>query len=135
MSVATTVSPDIIFEHLFAYQQTAAVKAAIDLDLFTAIDEGVTDVPGLAARAGASVRGIRILCDYLTTLSLVSKTDGHYALAPTAAAFLSRKSRMYMGTTAQFLTLPELKHNFDDLTAAVKGLAALRLRAVAPLPP
>ncbi len=41
-------------------------------------------------------------------------------MSPTAAAFLSRKSNAYMGTMAQFLTLPELKRNFDDLTGAVK---------------
>jgi SAM-dependent methyltransferase len=120
MSVATTVSPDIIFEHLFAYQQTAAVKAAIDLDLFTAIDEGAADVPALAARSGASPRGVRILCDYLTTLGLLQKDGGLYRVSPVAAAFLSRRSPAYMGTMAQFLTLPELKHNFDDLTGAVR---------------
>jgi 2-polyprenyl-3-methyl-5-hydroxy-6-metoxy-1,4-benzoquinol methylase len=120
MSTATTVSPDAVFDALFAYQQTAALKAAIDLDVFTAIEEGATDPTALASRTGASARGVRILCDYLTTLSMLSKADGRYSLSPTAAAFLSRRSQMYLGTMAQFLTLPELKHNFDDLTGAVR---------------
>jgi SAM-dependent methyltransferase len=120
MTDAATLSPDSIFDALFAYQQTAALKAAIDLDLFTAIDQGATDADTLASRTGASKRGVRILCDYLTTLNMLSKQDGRYGLSPTAAAFLSKTSKMYMGTTAQFLTLPELKHNFDDLTGAVR---------------
>jgi len=120
MSTTETVSPDAIFNALFAYQQTAAVKAAIDLDVFTAIDDGATDTAALASRTGASPRGVRILCDYLTTLNMLSKDDGRYRLTPNTAAFLSRKSQMYLGTMAQFLTLPEIKHNFDDLTGAVK---------------
>jgi 2-polyprenyl-3-methyl-5-hydroxy-6-metoxy-1,4-benzoquinol methylase len=119
MSIAATASPDAVFGALFAYQQTAALKAAIDLDLFTAIDEGASDPAALAQKSGAAPRGIRILCDYLTTIDMLSKTDGRYQLTPTSAAFLSRKSRTYMGTTAQFLTLPQLKQNFDDLTGAV----------------
>jgi len=120
MSTTATVSPDLIFDTLFAYQQTAALKAAIELDLFTAIDEGATDAAALATRTGASARGVRILCDYLVTVSILSKQDGRYGLSPSAAAFLSRRSQAYMGTMAQFLTLPELKQNFDDLTGAVK---------------
>jgi hypothetical protein len=116
----TAAAPDAIFDALFAYQQTAALKAAIDLNLFTAIDEGASDVASLASRTGASARGVRILCDYLTTLSMLTKTDNQYALTPTTATFLSRRSPAYMGTTAQFLTLPELKQNFDQLTDAVR---------------
>ena len=33
-------SPDIVFDTLFAYQRSAALKSAIDLEVFTAIDEG-----------------------------------------------------------------------------------------------
>jgi ubiquinone/menaquinone biosynthesis C-methylase UbiE len=120
MSITSVVSPDEIFDTLFAYQRTAALKAAIDLDLFTAIDNGAHDVAALAAQTGASERGVRILSDYLVTVDMLAKTDGRYELSPSAAAFLSKKSRMYMGTVAQFLTLPELKRNFDDLTGTVK---------------
>src|SRR3954471_14666506 len=112
MSDAATVSPEVVFDALFAYQQTAALKAAIDLELFTAIDEGNHDVDTLARRVGASARGVRILCDFLTTLDFLTKQGGRYGLSPTAAAFLSRQSPTYMGTTAQFLTLPEFKRNF-----------------------
>jgi SAM-dependent methyltransferase len=119
MSDTVPLSPEGVFDALFAYQQTAALKAALDLDLFTAVDEGNQEAGTLAKRVGASARGVRILCDYLTTLSFLTKQGGRYGLSPTAAAFLSRKSQTYMGTMAQFLTLPELKRNFDDLTGSV----------------
>ncbi len=69
-------SPALVFETLFAYQRTAALRAAIELDLFRAIGEGPGDVPSLARRCSASERGVRILCDFLAIGGLVSKVDG-----------------------------------------------------------
>src|SRR4051812_34250541 len=115
-----TPSPDAILETLFAYQRSMALKSAIDLDFFTAIDEGERTADAVAKRSGASTRGARILCDYLTVAGLLQKSDGTYQLTPASAMFLSRRSPAYLGTTAQFLLLPELKRNFDDLTGAVR---------------
>jgi 2-polyprenyl-3-methyl-5-hydroxy-6-metoxy-1,4-benzoquinol methylase len=120
MSTVAPVSADIVFDKLFAYQQTAALKAAIDLEVFTAIDEGARTPNAIAARTKASERGIRILCDFLTTIDLLEKSDDLYALTPNAAAFLSKRSQMYLGTMANFLVLPELKRNFDNLTETVR---------------
>ena len=120
MSTVAPVSADIVFDKLFAYQQTAALKAAIDLEVFTAIDEGARTPDAIAARTKSSERGIRILCDFLTTVDLIEKSDGLYALTPTSAAFLSKRSQMYLGTMANFLVLPELKQNFDHLTETVR---------------
>ena len=39
------------------------------VDSFTAIDEGAQTTAAIAKRCAASERGIRILCDYLTTLA------------------------------------------------------------------
>jgi hypothetical protein len=38
----------------FGYQNAAVLKAALELDVFTAIGEGATDVPALAARCSAA---------------------------------------------------------------------------------
>jgi SAM-dependent methyltransferase len=113
-------SADIVFDTLFAYQRSAALKSAIDLDVFTALDEGHTTAPAIASRSKASERGIRILCDYLTTIGLLAKSDGTYRLTPESAAFLSTKSPAYLGTTARFLLRPELKQNIEGLTEAVR---------------
>jgi SAM-dependent methyltransferase len=118
---------------LFAYQQTAALKAAIDLGLFTAIDEGARSVAAIAATTGGSERGVRILCDYLTILELLKKSGASYELTPESAMFLSKRSPAYFGTTASFLTLPELKSNFDNLTDTVRrGAVSERSSTVAP---
>src|SRR3954453_2252582 len=120
MTTGTMPSAEIVFDTLFAYQRSGALKAALDLDLFTAIDTGETTSAALAARCGASERGVRILCDFLTTVGLLTKSNSAYALTAEAAAFLSKRSPAYLGTTAGFLLRPELKQNFEVLTDTVR---------------
>src|SRR4051812_29949826 len=120
MSVTAQPTPALIFDTLGAYQRTAALKAAVDLEIFTAIDEGAATAAEIARRCGASERGTRILCDFLTIAGLLSKTDERYGLTPEAAAFLSKKSRMYLGSVCEFLVSPEIVRNFEDLTSTVR---------------
>ena len=119
-AVSATPTPEAIFDMLFAFQRTAALKAAIDVEIFTAIDEGAATAGEIAARCAASERGTRILCDYLTISGLLSKTGQRYALTPVSASFLSKKSPAYLGTTCEFLTLPDVTRNFEDLTGTVR---------------
>jgi predicted nicotinamide N-methyase len=120
MATLTMPSAEIVFDTLFAYQRSAALNTAIDLDVFTTIDGGQTTAAAIATQCRASERGMRMLCDYLSTVGLLSKSDGTYHLTPEAAAFLSKRSPAYLGTTARFLLRPELKKNFEDLTEAVR---------------
>ena len=113
-------NPGRLFQTFNAYQQTAAMKAALELDVFTAIGDRQTTAAQIAQRAGAAERGIRILCDFLTVMGYLTKKDFHYALAPDAAMFLDRRSPAYMGSAARFLDAPEMLKAFDDLTAAVR---------------
>src|SRR6476620_4395214 len=121
MATETMPSAEIVFDTLFAYQRSGALKSALDLELFTAIDNGDRTSAALAARCGASERGIRILCDYLTTIGLLAKADGRYRLPPNTAMFLSQKSPAYLGSIANFLMMPGIKGNFDNLTETVRS--------------
>src|SRR5262245_30280863 len=111
MSTPAMPSADIVFDTLFAYQRSAVLKSAIDLDFFTTIDEGAQSAAEVAKRSGASERGARILCDYLTIIGLLRKSNDTYQLTPESAAFLSKRSPAYLGTTARFLLLPEVRRN------------------------
>ncbi len=119
-AAAAMPNPGRLFQVFNAYQQTAAMRAAIDLDVFTAIADRQTTAWQIAQRAGAAERGIRILCDYLTVMGFLTKTDSKYGLAPDAAMFLDRRSPAYMGSAARFLDAPEMLKAFDDLTSAVR---------------
>jgi len=128
-------TPERIFQTLSAYQQSAALKAAIELDLFTALGEGHADAAALAERSGASERGVRILCDYLTVMQLLGKEGGRYRLTPEAALFLDRRSPAYLGGVTGFLCGPHLTEAFQEhLTESVRrgGTAIPGLGTVAP---
>ncbi|HTH00652.1 MAG TPA: methyltransferase [Vicinamibacterales bacterium] len=120
MTIADMPSADIVFDTLFAYQRSAALKSAIELDLFTQIDTAEKTSSQIASLTGASERGIRILCDYLCTIGLLVKSGMSYRLTPDTAAFLSQRSPAYLGTTVKFLLLPELKQNMEVLTESVR---------------
>jgi precorrin-6B methylase 2 len=113
-------TPEHIFNALNAYQQTAALKSAIELDLFTAIDEGYHKVKEIAERVKASERGVRILCDFLTIRGFLNKEETHYTLSADGALFLSRRSPAYMGTIIGFLGNEWSLANFTRLTDAVR---------------
>ncbi|MFN7975567.1 MAG: methyltransferase [Acidobacteriota bacterium] len=113
-------TPIPIFEALTAYQKSAALGAAIELDLFTAVGEGATDVAALGKRLGASERGVRSLCDYMVVHGFLEKADGRYSVPGATALFLDRRSPAYMGSVATFLNSDTLKASFADVTAAVR---------------
>src|SRR5215468_7472789 len=92
-SLLPQLTPIRFFQTLHAYQQTAALKAAIDLDLFTTIGEGLATVPQIAQRTKAAERGVRVLCDFLAVLGFLDKKDSRYSLSPDSAMFLDKKSQ------------------------------------------
>ncbi|HEV2096052.1 MAG TPA: methyltransferase [Chthoniobacterales bacterium] len=127
-------SPKLFFETLNAYERTAAIKAAIELDFFTAMAAGPVTAAELAGHCGAAERGARILADYLTILGFLTKSGQHYALTPDSAMFLNRKSPAYAGGMTQFLLSPELRRGYDDIAATVRkgGTAQSELGTIAP---
>ena len=120
MSATPPVTPERIFNTINAYQRTEALKAAIDLDVFTAMAEGNTTAFAIAKQCNASERGVRILCDFLTIHGLLSKNGDQYALAPDAALFLSKNSPAYIGGATQFLLTPHLREGFGKFAEAVR---------------
>ncbi len=120
------VTPERIFETLNAYHKTAALKAAIELDVFSAIADGATMHVSIAKRCQSSERGIRILCDYLTINGFLHKNGQEYSLADDSAVFLNRRSPAYMGAAANFLALPEMINLYQDLTAIVRAGTSLK---------
>ncbi|PYQ13529.1 MAG: methyltransferase type 12 [Acidobacteria bacterium] len=113
-------SPVLFWETVNAYQRTAALRAAIELGLFTAIGQGADMADSLAGRCGASARGVRILCDYLTVVGFLAKQDDRYRLTPDSAVFLDQRSPAYLGGMLGFINSPELMSGFANLTEVVR---------------
>jgi SAM-dependent methyltransferase len=114
------VTPDLFFEMLNGHQLTAALKAAIELDLFRAVGDGPGDVASLSRQCSASERGIRILCDFLTIKGLLVKEDGCYRHSPTSAVFLDPRSPASLAPITQFINSPTMLESYDHLTEIVR---------------
>ncbi|MBI2818073.1 MAG: methyltransferase domain-containing protein [Acidobacteria bacterium] len=113
-------NPALIFETLNAFQRSAALRGAIELDIFTVIAQGANTPEAIALRCQASERGVRILCDYLTVIGFLTKQNNRYGLTPDSATFLDRRSPAYMGTMAKFLNAPKMMEQFQDLADVVR---------------
>jgi O-methyltransferase domain/Dimerisation domain len=114
-------TPERFFNAVNAHQQTEAIKAALELEVFTAIAEGNTTAAAIAKRCNTSERGTRILCDFLTIHGFLTKQDSNYALAPDSAVFLNRHSPAYLGSVTNFLLTPRIREAHSRTADAVRG--------------
>ncbi|MFY9554773.1 MAG: class I SAM-dependent methyltransferase [Blastocatellia bacterium] len=113
-------TPTLFFETITAYQRSEAIKAAIELDLFTAVGEGNHTAAQIAARCDASERGTRILCDYLTMMGFLAKDGDSYELTQDSAVFLDRRSPAFIGGAIDFILSDHIIEGFRHLTEAVR---------------
>jgi hypothetical protein len=113
-------TPERFFNAINAYEQTEAIKAAVELEIFTAIAEGNMTTATIAQRCKAAERGVRILCDFLTIHGFLTKEGTQYGLASDAALFLNRASPAYVGGIIEFLLTPRVREAHALLTEAVR---------------
>lgn len=113
-------SPALFFDTIGAFQRTEALRAAIELDLFSLVGAGHRTAGAIAGACQAAPRGIRILADYLTILGFLRKHGDRYELTDDSKAFLDRASPAYLGDAIGFMLSPEMKECFRQLTGAVR---------------
>ena len=127
------VSPDHFVDSLLGYMKTAALKAALGLDLFSAIAQTDGSVEAVAGRVGAEPRGIRILCDFLVVHRFLAKDGQGYRLLPSTAAFLTCSSPAWLGGIVEFLAAPEFMRLWlDDPVSYVRNGGSVGLANTAP---
>jgi precorrin-6B methylase 2 len=119
MAQAPDVSPELFFQTANAFQRSAALKAAIELNLFTVIAEGAT-AKELAEKCKASPRGIRILCDYLVIIGFLKKEDDRYLCTTSTSVFLNRNSPAYLGSAIELLNAPTMMSAYENLANVVR---------------
>jgi 2-polyprenyl-3-methyl-5-hydroxy-6-metoxy-1,4-benzoquinol methylase len=122
---AINADPSTIFATLNRYQQSMALKGAIDLELFTHIAQGATTASEIATRTKASERGVRILCDFLVVLGFLIKNGQSYALTQDSRVFLDKRSPVYIGTIANFLLDERNVASFRNVAEVVRRGAPL----------
>lgn len=123
MATPTTASrptPERIFNALNAYQQTAALRTAIELDVFSVIGTGANTAAAIAAKTGAAEKGVRVLCDFMTIHGFLNKEQGKYALTQESALFLDRKSPACLASMSGFLGTPRAQSVMNLFTESVR---------------
>ena len=113
-------SPELFVNAVMAYRDSAAVKGAVELDVFSALARGVNTAQDLAEHCQADQRGMRILCDYLCVMGLLEKSGSTYSLTQDSAVFLDRNSPAYMGDIVNFLLDPFFIRDIGDVAGAVR---------------
>src|SRR5690606_24974539 len=108
-------------ETLNAFQRTSALKAAVELRVFSAIGQTPSTAAEVAERCQCPERGIRILCDNLTIFGFLTKEGPRYALTPSSSVFLDERSPAYLGGIVRFMLSPSITAAFDDLAATIRS--------------
>ena len=119
-SPAVPPSPVQIFNTIQGYQRIFALKAAVELDLFTAIAKGSRTAAEIAKTCNAAERGVRILSDALVIMGFLTKTGNNYSLTPDTAFFLDSRSPAYFGLGFKFMLHPTQLAHFEHLGEAVR---------------
>jgi 2-polyprenyl-3-methyl-5-hydroxy-6-metoxy-1,4-benzoquinol methylase len=114
-------SPAHFFETMQAYQRSAALKTAIEIELFTAIASGSKTVSQLAQKCRVSERGVRALANFLVVLGFIEKHGEEYTLTTESGIFLDQRSPAYVGSSIQFIASPVVMDGFKDLTLVVRS--------------
>jgi predicted nicotinamide N-methyase len=80
-----------------AYWQSAALMAAVELDVFSAIAHGHDTIPMAAKAAGISERNAERLLTALSAMTLLTRDGERFANAPDVQRFLVKDGKRYAG--------------------------------------
>src|ERR1051326_7163064 len=110
-----------------AYWESAALMAAVELDIFTAIERGHDTVPTLAKAVGMSDRNAERLLTVLAALTLLERDGERFSNAPDVQRFLVKDNDRYAGPWILF-TKPRWTP-FGELAERLKSKVENRLGA------
>jgi len=119
---AAAPTPERILQYAWGFAATHALGSAVELDVFSHVAQGKTSPAALARAVGGEERPVRMLCDALVGLGLLTRTGaaGPLGLAPDAAVFLAKGSPAYLGDFIVFHAGP-LMDGWRSLTETIRS--------------
>ncbi|MFA6235565.1 MAG: methyltransferase, partial [Bacteroidota bacterium] len=106
--------------------QSRIILTAVELGVFTALNDGPQSSAEIAAELGSNPRATDRLLNALTSMGLLRKQDGVFSNTATAALHLVRGEKQYMGNIEHSIHLWDF---WSHLTEAVRfGSVATRTR-------
>src|SRR5580658_2282538 len=92
-----TITPERIMQFAWGYAPTLVIEAAVRHGIFDLLDKGPRTAAQVAAKTGASSRGVKAVLDVLVSIHLLWRKGDRFALVPESAAFLVSGKPSYFG--------------------------------------
>jgi len=117
------MTPEPIFQALLGYRLSAALRAAVELDYFGALEGGPRAAKDVAAARGGTERSARMLLDALAAAApaLLRKSGPRYRLTPLSRKYLLKGSRAYLGDLMPLYGHRTMWDAFYELPEAVRA--------------
>jgi SAM-dependent methyltransferase len=112
------VTPERLMQTMWGYAPPLILAAAVRNGVFDVLAEGPKPIEEIAARTGASERGLRSILNALTGLGFLSREGSQYRLTPESDAFLVSGRPAYFG--GMFAHNQRLVRVWLDLADVVK---------------
>jgi predicted O-methyltransferase YrrM len=125
--ILTEWTPETILRLSGGYWKTCALHAGVKLDVFTIIGDGCLSTNEITGRIKGDLRGVTMLLNALTAMSLLVRTDEGYANSPAAKSLLSKDSARYLGY--MLMHHHYLMESWSQLDKSVKTGKPLRSRS------
>jgi hypothetical protein len=119
--ISPVQTPEQVLALLQGFMGTAALKAGLDLEVFTHVAKGTDTAEKIAAAKQVSPRAMRILCDALVVFGVLTKSDGHYAVPPVAQMLLVKGSPTYLGAMSRIIGAKPIWDEASRLTELVRA--------------
>ena len=109
------------------FWKTAALHAAVKLDVFTVVGDGQSTADEISRQLDGDRKGVERLLDALVAMDLLVKIDGKYANCPSGRTFLSKSSAKYIGHI--IMHHHHLVESWSKLDQAVQSGKPIRSRS------
>ncbi len=94
---STELNPDLVYDLFWGIFKPQFMRLALQLHVFAPLAAGPTTAEQVAQACHGDTFGIKALLDYLCSLQVLDCHGNVYALTPTAAAFLVKGQKPYVG--------------------------------------
>ncbi len=98
IAITETLARGALDELSFQFAPQVVLFTAIKLGIFQAIAGGAKGADDLASATGCSLRGVRMLLNFMTAMGLLEKEDGMYGLNDFSRDYFLPSSRNYLGS-------------------------------------
>ena len=120
-------NPGTLLETSGGYWKTCALHAAVQLDVFTVIEDQRLSAGDIAEKLQSDPRALAMLLNAMTAMNLLEKSGDFYANTPEAKTFLSKSSPGYIGYIIKHHH--HLVASWSQLDQAVQTGGPIRTRA------